>query len=154
MEHGQAPLLDRLIDEDPASPGESVQQRLMNARQIKALVARDLENLLNSRREITSLPASFSELQHSVATYGLKDFTALGIQSGKVRSAIQKDVELAIARFEPRLQHVKVVLVTGDRRERKLSFQISALLVVDPIREPVAFDTYFDGLRKEYVVSG
>jgi len=153
MEYGQAPLLDRLIDEDPASSGESVQQRLMNARQIKALVARDLENLLNSRREITSVPAVFSELRHSVATYGLKDFTALSTENRKVRVSIQKDVEEAIARFEPRLQHVKVALETGDRRERKLSFQISAVLVVDPIREPVAFDTYFDAMRKEYVVS-
>jgi len=153
MEYGQAPLLDRLIDEDPANSGESVQQRLLNARQIKALVARDLENLLNSRRDVTSIPEGFRELQHSVATYGLKDFTALSTDSRKVRVTIQKDVEQAIAQFEPRLRQVKVVLDTGDQRERKLSFKISAMLVVDPIREPVAFDTFFDATRKEYVVS-
>jgi type VI secretion system protein ImpF len=154
MEYSQAPLLDRLIDVDPANSGESVQQRLMNARQIKALVVRDLENLLNSRRVITSLPESFRELQHSVVTYGLKDFTALNTESGKVRLTIQKDVEAAINRFEPRLQQVRVGIKTGDQRERKLIFQISAMLVVDPIREPVAFDTFFDVTRKEYVVSG
>jgi len=49
MEHGQASLLDRLIDEDPENSREPAQQRLHNARQIKALVIRDLENLLNSR---------------------------------------------------------------------------------------------------------
>ena len=153
MENSQAPLLDRLIDEDPGTSGDSAQQRLLSARQIKALVVRDLENLLNSRRSIAALPAEFRELQNSVATYGLKDFTALSADSTTVQNAILKDVEKAIARFEPRLKNVKVMLETGDQKERKLSFHISGMLVVDPIREPVAFDTFFDPVRKEYVVS-
>ena len=153
MEHGQASLLDRLIDEDPENSREPAQQRLHNARQIKALVIRDLENLLNSRRSITNIPAQFHQLQDSVAAYGLKDFTAMGADSHQVRQTILKDVEKAVARFEPRLQNVKVVVETGDRKERNLRFHIAAMLVVDPIREPVAFDTFFDPIRKEYVVS-
>jgi type VI secretion system protein ImpF len=89
-----------------------------------------------------------------VATYGLKDFTAKNTDSQKLRQDIRKDVERSIARFEPRLKNVKVDLETGTKKERNLSFRISAMLVVDPIREPVAFDTYFDSIRKEYVVSG
>jgi type VI secretion system protein ImpF len=152
MDYGQAPLLDRLIDADPTTSREPAQQRLLNARQIKALVVRDLENLLNSRRNITALPPEFRELENSLATYGLKDFTALSADNRQVRQSIRKDVEKAIARFEPRLKNVKVMLETGDPKERNLSFQISAILVVDPIREPVTFDTYFDATRKEYVV--
>ncbi|BBO88772.1 type VI secretion system baseplate subunit TssE [Desulfosarcina ovata] len=154
MDYGQAPLLDRLIDEDPANSRESAQQRLMDAREIKALVVRDLENLLNCRRSIASIPDELRELQNSVAVYGLKDFTALGADSHQVRQTILKDVEKAIARFEPRLKNVNVVIETGDHKERSLSFQISAMLVVDPIREPVAFDTYFDTTRKAFVISG
>lgn len=154
MGNAQASLLDRLIDEDPKSPGESAQYRLLDVRQVKGHVVRDLENLLNSRRDITNLPAEFRELDNSVATYGLKDFTAENTDSQKVRQTIRKDVEQTIARFEPRLQNVKVELETGSKKERNLSFHISALLVVDPIREPVAFDTFFDSIRKEYVVSG
>lgn len=152
MQYGQAPLLDRLIDAEPESSREPVQQRLLNAGQIKALVVRDLENLLNSRRNITVLPAVLRELPCSVASYGLKDFTALGADNHQVRQAIRKDVEKAIARFEPRLKNAKVVLEPGDRKERNLRFQIAALLIVDPIREPVTFDTYFDASRKKYVV--
>jgi type VI secretion system protein ImpF len=154
MDHAQASLLDRLIDEDPGSSGESDQHRLLNARQVKAFVVRDLENLLNSRRPITQLPVQLRELNHSVATYGLKDFTAENTDSQKVRQLVRRDVEQTIARFEPRLKNVKVDLETGSKKERNLSFRISAMLVVDPIREPVAFDTYFDAIRKEYVVSG
>lgn len=152
MQYCRAPLLDRLIDADPANSREPVQQRLLNTGQIKALVVRDLENLLNSRRSITPLSAELRELQRSVVTYGLKDFSALGADSLQVRQTIRKDVETAIARFEPRLKNVKVVLETGDREVRNLRFQIAALLVVDPIREPVTFDSYFDANRKKYVV--
>lgn len=154
MDNAQASLLDRLIDDDPGNSRESVQYRLLDVRQVKAFVVRDLENLLNSRRSITVLPAQFRELENSVATYGLKDFTAKNTDSQKLRQDIRKDVERSIARFEPRLKNVKVDLETGTKKERNLSFRISAMLVVDPIREPVAFDTYFDSIRKEYVVSG
>ena len=153
MDNAQASLLDRLIDEDPDNSRESVQYRLLNVRQVKASVVRDLENLLNSRRDITVLPAEFHELENSVVTYGLKDFTGENTDSQKVRQTIRKDVERTIARFEPRLKNVKVDLETGDKKERNLSFRISAMLVVDPIREPVTFDTFFDSIRKEYVVS-
>jgi type VI secretion system protein ImpF len=154
MDNAQASLLDRLIDEDPANSRESVQYRLLNVRQIKASVVRDLENLLNSRRNITALPDGLSQLVDSVATYGLKDFTGENTSSQDVKQAIRKDVERAIARFEPRLKNVKVAVETGSKKERNLSFRISAMLVVDPIREPVTLDTYFDTVRKEYVVSG
>ncbi|WP_319410082.1 type VI secretion system baseplate subunit TssE [uncultured Desulfosarcina sp.] len=153
MDNAQASLLDRLIDEDPGNSRESVQYRLLNVRQVKASVVRDLENLLNSRRDITVLPAEFRELENSVVTYGLKDFTGENTDSQKVRQTIRKDVERTIARFEPRLKNVKVDLETGEKKERNLSFRISAMLVVDPIREPVTFDTFFDSIRKEYVVS-
>jgi type VI secretion system protein ImpF len=51
------------------------------------------------------------------------------------------------------LKNVTVVLEAGADKEHRLSFRISAILMVEPIREPVTFDTYFDSIRKEYVVS-
>lgn len=153
MENAQASLLDRLIDADPNNSRESVQYRLLNVRQVKASVVRDLENLLNCRRNISLLPEGLRQLADSVATYGLKDFTAENTSSQDVRQTIRKDVERAVARFEPRLRNVKVIVETGSQKERNLNFRISAMLVVDPIREPVTFNTYFDSIRKEYVVS-
>lgn len=153
MDNAQASLLDRLIDEDPNNSRESVQYRLLNVRQVKASVVRDLENLLNCRRNISLLPEGLRQLADSVATYGLKDFTAENTSSQDVRQTIRKDVERAVARFEPRLRNVKVIVETGSQKERNLNFRISAMLVVDPIREPVTFNTYFDSIRKEYVVS-
>ncbi|BBO73295.1 hypothetical protein DSCW_07120 [Desulfosarcina widdelii] len=153
MDNAQASLLDRLIDTDPSESQESVQHRLLNVGQVKASVARDLENLLNSRRMITPIPEGMRHLADSVVTYGLKDFTAKNTASMDAIQAIRKDVERATALFEPRLKNVKVTVDTGNHKERNLNFRISALLVVDPIREPVTFDTHFDAIQKKYVVT-
>jgi type VI secretion system protein ImpF len=48
---------------------------------------------------------------------------------------------------------VKVNLEKGTQNERNLRFRISALLMVDPVTEPVTFDTYFDVSRGEYLIS-
>ena len=153
MDNAQASLLDRLIDRDPTHSREPVQYRLLSVRQVMDNVTRDLENLLNSRRTIARVPVGLHHLAHSVATYGLKDFTAENTGSREIRQAIRKDIEQSIRRFEPRLKNLNVALETGADKDRRLSFRISAMLVVDPIREPVTFDTYFDSIRKEYVVS-
>jgi type VI secretion system protein ImpF len=48
---------------------------------------------------------------------------------------------------------VKVNLEMAAQNERNLRFRITALLVVDPVTEPVTFDTFFDVSRGEYVIS-
>lgn len=152
ISHIQASILDRLIDLEPKVSKESVQYRTTSFREIKSFVIRDLENLLNSRRSITDIPAAYKTLRRSIAGYGLKDFTADNPNSAAVMNTIRRDVEKTISRFEPRLKNVKVQLEKGEKTMAGLSFRISGLLVLDPIREPVTFDTYFDASRSEYVI--
>ncbi|BBO81513.1 hypothetical protein DSCO28_20790 [Desulfosarcina ovata subsp. sediminis] len=153
MENAQASLLDRLIDENPGQSNEPVQYRLLTVKRLRAFVVRDLENLLNSRRNVAVVPSECHETSRSVLTYGLKDFTTRSPDSTQALTEIRKEVEKTISIFEPRLKNVKVAFETSNEHERRLSFRISAILVVDPIREPVTFDTYFDSARKEYVIS-
>ena len=78
-ENGQnlhASVLDRLIDNEPGVSHEPVQYRLLNIGQIKASVIRDLENLLNTRRQILAPPAECKEINKSLFVYGLGDFTS------------------------------------------------------------------------------
>lgn len=150
----QAPLLDRLVDLEPGLTREPVQQRLLKEAQVRALVARDLERLLNTRRQVTPVPTAFGHLENSLFTYGLRDFTARSPQNPAVRRELCRDIEAAIERFEPRLQNVSVQLDKTAGGSRELRFRISALLVVEPLREPITFDTTFDVNRGEYLVSG
>ena len=148
----QASILDRLIDYDPLNTKEPVQNHLLDIRQVKAMVVRDLENLLNTRRSIMEIPETCRQLPNSVAAYGLQDYTAVNPNSTKARQTVLKDVENTIAKFEPRLRNVKVRWEKSEAKERNLSFRISALLMVDPIKEPVTFDTYYDTSRGEYKI--
>lgn len=149
----QASILDRLIDNEPGVSREPVHHRLLSISQLKALVIRDLENLLNTKRQIITPPATCKEVDDSLYNYGLADFTASNPKSWAVQQQLRQDIENTIMRFEPRLKNVTVQFDVPTKTERHLRFRIIGLLVVDPVTEPVTFDTYFDVTKGEYVIS-
>ena len=146
----QASILDRLIDREPDVSAEPVQE--FSVGQIKDGVARDLENLLNTRRIIIPVPSSYREVSDSLFLYGLQDFTAQNPKSIPVRQHLRLEIEKTIARFEPRLKNVTVHMDSPAGIIRDLRFRISAVLVVDPITEPVVFDTRYDLQRSKYSI--
>ena len=146
-------ILDRLIDNAPDLSQEIAQDRYLDIKQIKAQVVRDLENLLNTRRHIFDPPDEFREVNESLFTYGVNDFISQNPGNISVRKAVKQDLEKVIARFEPRLKNVNIV-VEGDSIINSLRFRINAMLVVEPESEPVSFDTFFDVNRGEYTVKG
>ena len=148
-----ASILDRLIDEQPGISREPVRHRVLSINQIKASVIRDLENLLNTRRQITPIPAELGEVSNSLFVYGLRDFTSEDPRSPSIKQQLRNDVEKTISRFDSRLRNVIVRLEASALNERNVRFRISGLLVVDPVTEPVTFDTFFDINRGEYVIS-
>jgi type VI secretion system protein ImpF len=149
----QASILDRLIDFEPEVSREPVQHRFLTIGQARASVARDLENILNTKRSILVPPNSCKEVISSLFFYGLQDFTAQNPKSAMVRQQLRQQIERTISRFEPRLKNVKVNFEISMQNERTLGFRIAGLLVVDPVTEPVTFDTYFDVIKGEYVIS-
>ncbi len=146
-------MLDRLIDRDPGVSHEPVQSRYVTITQIRDSVIRDLENLLNTRRCILEVPESFAQVNASVFTYGLKDFMSHNPRSPSVRLQIRQEVERTIALFEPRLRNVSVRIDGAEIIDRSLRFRINALLVADPVTEPITFDTYLDINRGEFVIA-
>jgi type VI secretion system protein ImpF len=147
-----ASILDRLIDNDPGSSREPVQYR-PSLGQIKDAVVRDLENLLNTRRQILLPPPEYREVNNSLFLYGLQDFTSKNPDSPIVRQRLRQTIEQTISRYEPRLKNVTVQIETPSKNARDLRFRITAVLMVEPITEPVTFDTYFDVSRSEYRIS-
>lgn len=146
----QPSLLDRLIDHEPGQSREPVQNRYASIAQIRASLVRDLENLFNTKRHILPIPPAYKELNNSLFHYGLNDFTSQNPKSMSVRQQLRQDIEKTIRRFEPRLKNVIVHLEAPGQNERNLKFRISGLLVVDPVSEPVTFDTYFDVNRSQF----
>jgi type VI secretion system protein ImpF len=148
----QASLLDRLIDNEPGNSREPVQYRLTTFRQVRAAVGRDLENLLNTKNYVSALCTAYRELNSSIFVYGMPDFTSANPKSPSVRHKLRRELEKAIAQFEPRLRNVTVRVEEQGTDERNLRFKINALLFLDPAVEPVTFDTFFDVNRCEFSI--
>lgn len=148
----RASLLDRLIDNEPGTSREPVQYRQTTFRQVKAAVGRDLENLLNTKNYVSSLCSEYRELNSSIFVYGMPDFTSANPKSPSVRHKLRRELEKAIAHFEPRLRNVTVRVEEQGTDERNLRFKINALLFMDPAVEPVTFDTFFDVNRCEFSI--
>jgi type VI secretion system protein ImpF len=148
-------ILDRLLEDQPEVSREPILDRFQNLRQLKKAVTRDLEALLNTRRELQDEPPpEFAEVRRSLMTYGLPDFTAFSLLNPHDRNRIRRAVEQVIAMFEPRLQRVRVTLQPPRQYEQALRFHIEALLRVEPAPEPVTFDAILQLHSKQYVVRG
>src|SRR6266571_6426673 len=101
-------VLDRLIDRDPKHNAEVPLTRAQSVRELKAALKRDLEWLLNTRRTIDPAPDSARETVRSVYHYGFADISSRSVLSSRDHSDLVREMESAIAIFEPRLKRAKV----------------------------------------------
>ncbi len=126
-------------------------------REFKAALQRDLEWLLNTRRIAEPLPEDwFEQVPRSVYYFGIPDITSLSRDTRDSRNILLRDVEAAIATFEPRLTDVRITVVEaeGEQFRRELRFHIEATLRVDPTPEQVVFDTVLNFASGQYDVAG
>lgn len=146
-------LLDRLLDEHPEQSHEPAESRFYDVSEQKKSVARDLEELLNSRQEaLWELPAEFAAVRKSLPLYGLPDFSSYNLLSSDDRTRLQRAIETTIGSFEQRLQRVRVTMEPPSEKDRAMRFKVEALLRVDPMPEPVTFDTVLHLSTQEYSV--
>jgi type VI secretion system protein ImpF len=151
----QQSVFDRLMDDDPGTSAERQPTRAETVAALRAAVRRDLEWLLNTRRELVRMPDGLTEAPLSLVRYGLPDVSSLP-RDGSTAGILTRAVEEAIARFEPRLAQVRVrPLASTDAEGRAtVRFTIEALLRLDPRPERVVFDTVLEMARGEYQVRG
>ena len=134
-------VFDRLLDYDPKATREPAISTQMALKELKQAVRRDLEWLLNTRRTVINVPETLTEVNRSVAVYGIPDLTAVNIDSKAEQNNLVKAVEEALATFDPRFKNPKVFLEPASKLERELKFRIEAILDIEPAPEPVVFDT-------------
>ena len=137
--------LDRLIDLEPDNRLENSLSRSQSVRLLKSSVRRDLEWLLNSRRVADAPDEGLKEVNKSTYVYGLPDLSALTMASMADRNRLVRQVLSTIAMFEPRLMNVRLVLVeTPDAGKKDVRLRIEAMLRMDPVPEPIQFDTVIE----------
>src|SRR5271170_2549859 len=139
------PVLDRLIDLEPGNQTETPPSRSQSERLLKRAVRRDLEWLLNTRRNCDPPDDGLKEVNRSAYVYGLPDLSALTMASSGDRNRLVKQILATISLFEPRLMNVRLVLVeTPDASKKDVRLRIEAMLRMDPVPEPVSFDTVIE----------
>jgi type VI secretion system protein ImpF len=135
-------VLDRLIDDDPASTRETPKSRGQVLRELKLSLRRDLENLLNTRQRCKSWPENLTELEVSLVNYGVPDLTGAGLGSSEKREEFRRIFETVVRNFETRFARVNVeMLPNSDPLDRTLRFRIDALLQAEPSPESIVFDS-------------
>jgi type VI secretion system protein ImpF len=148
-------VLDRLLDEEPEVKREPGKSRHQVLRELKLSVRRDLENLLNTRRRPGRRPAGLGELEQSLVSYGLPDFTSLNMTSAEEREEFRRTIENVIRICEPRFKSVSVQLIdSSETLDRTLRFRIDALMYAHPAPETVVFDSAIEPVTGNVEVKG
>jgi type VI secretion system protein ImpF len=138
-------VLDRLIDLEPDNRMENPLSRSQSVRLLKGSVRRDLEWLLNSRRICDPPDEALKEVNRSVYIYGLPDVSSLTMAASGDRNRLVRQILATINLFEPRLANVRLVMVeTPDAAKKDVRLRIEAMLRMDPVPEPVSFDTVIE----------
>jgi len=143
-----ASLFDRLTDESPRNTREVPPPVYEQLREYKNTVARDLTNLLNTRRSERDIPEEFELTRQSLAAYGVQDFSTAPMDREAIRTAIERTIRM----FEPRLTRVQVSL---DESSRGLQFlyRISGMLRVNVGLEPVVYDAKLPSESRQFRVT-
>ena len=146
-------LLDRLLDERPDQQRDAPIAAAEAVGRLRRAVHRDLEALLNARRPWRSVPTALRALRTSPVTFGLPDFTAGAYNDRRQREVLRAEIETTLRRFEPRLDEIRVHLTEDNSPLRAtLMLRIEAVLLMDPVSEPITFDTTIDVTTADVVL--
>jgi type VI secretion system protein ImpF len=138
-------VLDRLIDLEPGNRMENSLSRSQSVRLLKSAVRRDLEWLLNSRRICDPPDEALKELNKSTYVYGLPDLSSLTMAASGDRNKLVRQILATINLFEPRLANVRLVVVEApDSAKKDVRLRVEAMLRMDPVPEPITFDTVIE----------
>lgn len=134
-------IVDRLIDYEPEHSNESPKSVQQSINDLKLSVKRDVESLLNTRIAHDQIPEGLEEVKNSLAAYGLPDFVGMSTNDSEGRKTLLKNMENTLRIFEPRLTNLKVTMKEIDVVDRGVVFQVEADLKMEPVPEPIVFDT-------------
>ena len=143
----QGSLLDRLVEE-PSERGDGP-----SLTRLREGLRRDLEDLLNTRRRFLRWPAELEELDRSLLSYGLSDFTHETLGAPGFRREFVEEVSRLLQRSEPRLQVRDVQLLeNADPLDRRLRFRVTGTVRFGEERHALSFDSYLDPLDCDIIV--
>lgn len=147
-----ASIWDRLMASGTPAAGAAASSPTLDT--VKAAVARDLENLLNTRLAIVpELLAPFPACRKSILNYGLRDFAAMCLTSSEDRSLICASLKAAIERHEPRLRRVSAIVILERGATNFLDFAIAGTLTLGGIEQRIELSAVFQPSSLRYAIA-
>ncbi|HEY6352154.1 MAG TPA: type VI secretion system baseplate subunit TssE [Candidatus Angelobacter sp.] len=147
----KALLFERLVDENPNTPGEAQPFRIYGVAALRESVQRELARLLNTRSPV--LGGLVDERDRTVIDYGIPDFSHVGPASTTDLQHLARVLEQTITAYEPRLQQVHITLETAKSSQSVVRGAIAASLVVGTVNEPVSFPLVLSLKTGEVILS-
>ncbi len=112
---------------------------------IEESIGRDLEMLLNTRREEFLVPPGYEQTATSIVNFGVPDLTSCGsLRTAPEQAKLCRWIEEAIRNFEPRLRNVAVRVIDRENVTPLLRFRVEAK--AEFASERIAFDL---GLKRD-----
>ena len=144
----QPSLLDRLVDDEPDKKVESRDKRVLNLRQLRAAVLRDLAWLMNtSRLDALEDLEPYPEVKRSVLNYGIPDLTGHTASSIDTKD-LERMLRQAVLDYEPRLLRdslrIKLVINEDQMNHNAMTFNIEAQLWAQPAPLHILLRTELD----------
>ncbi len=143
----QPSLLDRLTDSSPGEVKETARDQIIDIRQLRDIVLRDLGWLLNTVNQEGDIDESaFPYAAASTLNYGITDIA--GKKAAEARPyELERMIHKAIARFEPRIVEgsLEVKLsTTAEGAHSRILFNIHAEIWAQPVPVEVFMRTELD----------
>lgn len=122
--------------------------------QIKASVAQNLEDLLNTRLALPEgMLNRYPACSKSILNFGIADFAALCLTSSEDRQSICAHIKQAVDRFEPRLSKTRIEISSDPDAINKLHFIIAGKLKTFNAAQRVEFSAVLQPSTLRYSVS-
>ncbi|WP_372992556.1 type VI secretion system baseplate subunit TssE [Sulfitobacter sp.] len=132
----QPSLLDRLTDNEPSDLKERRETRVIDLRQLRDIIQRDLSWLLNTENGNSQIdPELYPNVAASTLNYGIRSVSG-DYSTAERAELIRKSILGAVQVFEPRIHpgSLDVELRVGqDERRSVVSFDIRADMWAQPM---------------------
>ena len=143
----QPSLLDRLTDDNPTEIKESARDQIIDIRQLREIVLRDLGWLLNTVNQEGDIDEDeYPYAAGSTLNYGITDIA--GKKAAEARPyELERMIHRAIERFEPRIVQgsLEVKLsTTVEGTHSRIMFNIHAEIWAQPVPVEVFMRTELD----------
>lgn len=146
-------VFDRLLDDAPQTredPPRSVKEQ---AREMREMIRRDLQALLNTRRSPMNAGPALTELKNALSSYGVDGILSANLVSDVAKLQLARAIERRISMFETRLSAVTVTIMKNrNEGDRALRLRIRANFLLQEGSPPISFESHVDPSTQQFLV--